>query len=60
MKKIAFLLMIAIAGIFIASCVADHVIYCPYCGTMNVTEESEGIYKCNNSSCGKTFGAKQL
>jgi ribosomal protein L37AE/L43A len=60
MKKIAILLMIAFAGIFIASCVMDHVYYCPYCGKGNITETSEGVYKCENPSCGKTFGAKQI
>ena len=60
MKKIVLLLMIVFAGIFIASCVFDSVHYCPYCGSANVTKESDGVYKCGNASCGKTFGAKKL
>jgi len=59
MKKIILLLIIVFAGIFIASCVMDHPYYCPYCGTGNISEKSAG-YKCNNSNCGKTFGAKEI
>jgi hypothetical protein len=62
MKKIAILLMIAFVCIFIASCEFDIVHYCPYCGTANISEVSDddGTYKCNNSKCGKTFGAKEI
>ncbi|MDR0321568.1 MAG: hypothetical protein LBI28_08700 [Treponema sp.] len=60
MKKYIITLTIVIAGLFIAGCVVDHVFYCPYCGSAGLTEEPAGVYKCNNSSCGKTFGAKEL
>jgi len=60
MKKIAILLIIAFAGIFIASCVHDYVSYCPYCGKGNLEEVEDGVYKCSNPSCGKTFGAKEI
>jgi ribosomal protein L37AE/L43A len=60
MKKIAFILLIVFAGIFIAGCVMDNIHYCPYCSSANITEVSDGIYKCENSKCGKTFGAKEI
>jgi len=60
MKKIVILLIIALACIFIASCAFDSVMYCPYCGVPNVTSKGDGTYKCENSRCGKTFGAKRL
>jgi len=60
MKKIVILLMIVFAGIFITSCVFDYINYCPYCGSSNIKEEPDGIYKCGNTSCGKTFGAKEI
>jgi len=60
MKKIVIALMIAFAGIFITSCLYDNISYCPYCGGSNISEVSEGVYKCGNSSCGKTFGAKEI
>jgi len=60
MKKIAILVLIAIACVFITSCVLDSVGYCPYCGKRRISEVSEGVYKCDNSKCGKTFGAREL
>jgi len=62
MKKIAFILMIVLAGIFIAGCVMDSVFYCPYCSKTNVTkvEGEDGVYKCNNPDCNKKFGVKKL
>jgi ribosomal protein L37AE/L43A len=60
MKK-SVILLIALACIFIASCgVMDSVSYCPYCSSYNISKEDDGIYKCNNSNCGKTFGAKEI
>jgi ribosomal protein L37AE/L43A len=60
MKK-SVILLIALAGIFIVGCgVMDNVSYCPYCRSINITKVDEGIYKCNNSKCGKTFGAKEI
>jgi len=60
MKKFVILLMIVFAGIFIASCVYDYINFCPYCGASNIKELEDGVYKCGNSSCGKTFGAKGI
>ena len=61
MKKIAFIIMIVLAGIFIAGCVMESVFYCPYCGKSPVTKaDEEGFFKCGNSACGKTFGATKL
>jgi len=60
MKKIAILLIIAFAGIFITSCVNDVISFCPYCGKGNITKIEDGVYKCGNVSCGKTFGAKEI
>ena len=60
MKKLV-ILMIALTGIFIASCVFDSISYCPYCGSLGVTSESDDdVYKCTNVSCGKKFGAMKL
>ena len=60
MKKFIILLMIALAGIFITSCVFDHINYCPYCGGSKISVVEDGVYKCNNAPCGKTFGAKEI
>ena len=60
MKKIVILLMIALAGIFITSCVFDDINYCPYCGSSNISKTDDGVYKCGNAPCGKTFGAKEI
>ena len=60
MKKFAILLMIAFVCFFIASCEFDSVHYCPYCGGSNISEVENGVYKCGNTACGKTFGAKEL
>jgi ribosomal protein L37AE/L43A len=61
MKKCLILLAVLfIAVIFIAGCVMDSVYYCPYCSSANVTVVEDGVYKCEKSSCGKTFGAKAI
>jgi len=60
MKKIAILLLIVFAGIFIASCEFEVVHYCPYCSKGSITKIEDGVFKCNNSSCGKTFGATEI
>jgi len=60
MKKFAILLIIAFVCFFIAGCEFDTIHYCPYCGKGDITEKSEGVYQCGNSSCGKTFGAKEI
>jgi hypothetical protein len=70
MKKTVFLLVvIVIIGIALAACVREAVTYCVFCGHAGIEEISEYdkntgktiiYYKCNNSDCGKTFGAGQL
>jgi uncharacterized alpha/beta hydrolase family protein len=60
MKKSFILLLIIIAGIFIAGCPMDSVSYCPYCSKGDVTKVVDNVYKCTNSNCGKTFGAKEI
>jgi ribosomal protein L37AE/L43A len=57
MKKIALILMIVFAGIFVAGCVMDHVFYCPYCSSVNIKKVSDNVFKCENSNCGKEFAA---
>jgi len=59
-KNLILLLLIIIAGVFIAGCVMDNVSYCPYCGFREISEIEPGVYKCNRSACGKTFGAKEI
>ena len=60
MKKSVIALLIVLAGIIITSCAFNVVHYCPYCKSADITQIETGVYKCNNSSCGKTFGAKEL
>ena len=52
--------MIVLAGMIIVSCVYDSVHYCPYCKSGNIEKVEEGVYKCKNDNCGKTFGAKEI
>jgi ribosomal protein L37AE/L43A len=59
MKKSVILLMIISACIFIASCVMDSPYYCPYCSTGGIKKQSDGVYKCTNTKCGKEFGAQK-
>ena len=60
MKKVVFLLMIVFAVIFITGCRFENVHFCPYCSSADVTEVKDGVYKCGNTACGKTFGAKEI
>jgi len=60
MKKFAILIMIAFVCIFIASCEFDDVHYCPYCGKGTITKVDDGVFRCDNAACGKTFGAKEI
>jgi len=70
MKKLMVLMLIfAIVGLAFVSCVSESVTYCPFCGKSNIKEESKydpntGMtnisYKCQNSDCGKRFGAGLL
>ena len=67
MKKVFVLLVIlVIAGFALAACIKDAVTYCPFCGKADVREISvydlsTGIttisYECQNSNCGRKFGA---
>ena len=52
--------MIAVLAMFIVGCVHSSIYYCPYCGHGGITEIAPGEYKCENSKCGKTFGAMKL
>jgi ribosomal protein L37AE/L43A len=60
MKKSFIFLLVIIASVFITGCVMDSIYYCPYCGSMNISEVRTGVYKCGREECGKTFGAKEL
>jgi len=60
MKKVLIILIIAFISIFTASCVWDSVKYCPYCSSTDITDNQDGTFKCNDSSCGKKFGAKRI
>ena len=70
MKKILVLLLIfAIAGSALVSCAREAVTYCPFCSKSNINEISvydpdTGItsiyYECQNSNCGKKFGAGKI
>jgi transposase-like protein len=68
-KTIVLLLVLVLASFAIVSCVSDTVSYCPFCGSSNIKEVSDyntitGIttvsYECQNSDCGKKFGAGQV
>ncbi|MDR0321569.1 MAG: hypothetical protein LBI28_08705 [Treponema sp.] len=70
MKKASILLLvIALAGFALGSCVKEVITYCPFCGQANLKEVSDydkgtGLtsiyYKCQNSNCGRKFGAGKL
>jgi len=61
MKKVLIVLVIALlAFFFIAGCAKEYVNYCPYCSYGNIDDLNNGYYKCTNSKCGKTFGAKEI
>jgi len=68
-KAIVLLLLLAIAGFVLFSCVKEVVTYCPFCGQSNIKEKSEydthtGLttlyYECKNSNCGRKFGAGKI
>jgi transposase-like protein len=65
-KNIILLLILVLACFVITSCVSETVSYCPFCGSSSIKEVSKydvstGIttvtYECQNSKCGKKFGA---
>jgi hypothetical protein len=60
MKKSLILLLVIIAGIFIAGCAMDTVSFCPYCASLNIKTVEPGVYQCGRVECGKTFGAKLI
>jgi len=60
MRKALIILIIILAGFFIAGCVYDYIFYCPYCSYGSVTDNNDGTYTCNNSDCGVKFGAKEI
>ena len=66
-KAFVLLLIIALVGFALGSCIKEVVTYCPFCGQSNIKEVSEYnekgyttvTYECQNSNCGKKFGAGQ-
>jgi len=59
-KSLILILLMIIVGIFFASCEMDKFYYCPYCNYSSIKKistDSNGneTYKCQKSSCGKTF-----
>jgi len=68
-KAFVLFLMIILVGFVLGSCEKEVVTYCPFCGKSSITEVSkydtntgktEIYYECQNSECGKTFGAGKL
>ena len=68
-KAFVSLLIIALVSFVLGSCVKEVITYCPFCGQASLKEVSvynkdTGItsvsYECQNSKCGKKFGAGQL
>jgi len=68
-KAFVFLLIIGLVVFALGSCEKEVVTYCPFCGEGGIKEISEynketGItviyYECQNSKCGKKFGAGQI
>jgi len=70
MKKIFVLLLIIGLLIFaLGSCAKEVISYCPFCGQSDIKEisdynketgKTEIYYECQNSKCGKKFGAGQI
>jgi len=70
MKKIfAIVLLLALFGCALVSCVSENVTYCPFCGKSSIKEISDydpetGYtiihYECLNLDCGKKFGAGKI
>jgi len=67
-KAFVFLLVIGLLTFALGSCEREVVTYCPFCGQGGIKEISEYnkttgktmiYYECQNSKCGKTFGAGQ-
>ena len=65
-KTIVFLLLVVLTALVFSSCVKEIVTYCPFCGKSDIKEISaydkttgitEIYYECQNSNCGRKFGA---
>jgi hypothetical protein len=68
-KTFVLLLIIGLIVFALGSCEREVVSYCPFCGEGGIQEisdynketgKTEIYYKCQNSKCGKTFGAGQI
>jgi len=68
-KAFVLFLIIAVVGFALGSCVKEVVTYCPFCGQASLKEVSsydrntgytQIYYECQNSNCGRKFGAGQL
>jgi len=69
MKKNKIIIILIFIGIIVFSCAKDAVTYCPFCSHAGVKEIStydvatgftEIHYECQNSNCGKIFGAGKV
>ena len=68
-KTLVLLLILFLAGFAFIACAKDAVSYCPFCGQSGIKEIStydkdtgitEIYYECQNSQCGKKFGAGKI
>ena len=68
-KGLLLLIVLALVGFAVVSCVYEVITYCPFCGQAGIKEVSEYdpltgrteiYYECQNSKCQKTFGAGQI
>jgi len=68
-KVIVLLLIIGLVCFALGSCAKEVVTYCPFCGQAGVKEisaynkdtgKTEIYYECQNSKCGRKFGAGQF
>jgi transposase-like protein len=69
-KAFVLFLIIVLFGFVLGSCGVKQVVtYCPFCSEANIKEIStydpstghtDLYYQCQNSECGKTFGAGRL
>ena len=70
MKKMrVVMLALALFCFILGSCAHEVITYCPFCGKKSIKEVSvykmdtgitEIFYQCENTSCGKKFGAGQM
>jgi len=68
-KAFVLLLIIGLIVFTFGSCEKEVVSYCPFCGQGGIKEisvydkdtgKTEIYYECQNSQCGKKFGAGQI